>query len=67
MTCKHLRELVETCRRNGVKLSSSDLISSMSMGDTEHVCDFPPHPTNTASAMRFNASKTAIVNLKRTG
>jgi hypothetical protein len=26
MSCKHLRELYETCARNNVKLSSSDLI-----------------------------------------
>ncbi len=26
MTCKHLRELIETCRRNNLKFSSSDLI-----------------------------------------
>ena len=26
MPCKHLRELIETCERNHLKLSSSDLI-----------------------------------------
>jgi hypothetical protein len=26
MTCKHLRELYETCQAEGLKLSSSDLI-----------------------------------------
>lgn len=26
MSCKHLREIIETCQRTGVKLSSSDVI-----------------------------------------
>lgn len=26
MSCKHLREIIDTCQRTGVKLSSSDVI-----------------------------------------
>jgi len=26
MSCKHLREIIDTCEKNGIRLSSSDVI-----------------------------------------
>jgi len=38
-SCKHLHEIVETCQRNGVKLSSTDVIRMVCPTcGTEEVC-----------------------------
>lgn len=62
MTCKHLKELYETCRQNNLKLSSSDLIRIMCAEcGVEEVCPSvlceeydTRHPEPAAAAERDN-------------